>query len=117
MTFPSCAQAQVSRCTAARSRQLAAATLAWTASKDRAAAPHFPQREPHPITIMSPARHTEGSWTKISMGARAHTPRNSASTAPVKRSALGPQGRPTGDRAPPLALDHNEWSEDEPPTT
>src|SRR5205807_2253194 len=31
-------------------------TLAWTARKDRAAAPHFPQRESHPITIMSPAR-------------------------------------------------------------
>jgi hypothetical protein len=27
-----------------------------------------------------------------------------------KRFALGPPGRPTGDRAPPLALNHNEWS-------
>ncbi len=45
------------------------------------------------------------------MGARAHTPpTSSASTAPVKRFALGPPGCPTGDRAPPLALDHNEWS-------
>ena len=25
-----------------------------------------------------------------------------------KRSALGPQGRPTGDRTPSLALDRNE---------
>jgi transposase len=40
---------------AASSREPAAATSAWTACKDRAAAPHFPQREPHPITIMSPA--------------------------------------------------------------
>ena len=47
---------------------------------------------------------------QISMGARAHTPPTSTSTAPVKRFALGPPGRPTGDRAPPLALDHNEWS-------
>ena len=45
----------VSRCTAASSRQTAAATPAWTARKDRAAAPHFPKRERHPITIMSPA--------------------------------------------------------------
>jgi transposase len=45
----------LSRCTAASSRQIAAATPAWTARKDRAAAPHFPQREPPPITIMSPA--------------------------------------------------------------
>ena len=42
------------------------------------------------------------------MGTRAHSPTSSASTAPVERFALGPAGRPTGDRAPPLALDHNE---------
>jgi hypothetical protein len=42
------------------------------------------------------------------MGARAHTPPPSASTAPVKRFALGPPGRPRGDRAPPLALNHNQ---------
>ena len=34
------------RCTAASSRHSAAATPAWTASKDRAAAPQLPQREP-----------------------------------------------------------------------
>ena len=57
MTSPSCALTpHISRCTAAGSRQPAAATPAWTARKDRAAAPHFPQREQHPITIMSPAR-------------------------------------------------------------
>jgi Transposase IS116/IS110/IS902 family len=44
----------VNRCTAASSRQTAAATPPWTARKDRAAA-RTPQREPHPITIMSPA--------------------------------------------------------------
>ena len=43
------------------------------------------------------------------MGARAHTPTNSANTAPVKRCALSPPDRPTGDRAPPLAPNHNEW--------
>jgi hypothetical protein len=50
---------------------------------------------------------TPGSRTEIRMGTRAHTPTSSASTAPVKRFALGPAGRPTGDRAPPLALHHN----------
>src|SRR2546425_12547389 len=32
----------------------------------------LPQREPHPITIMSPRRSTAPSRTEISMGARAH---------------------------------------------
>ena len=36
----------------------------------------FPQRETHPITIMSPARRTAGSRTEISMGARAHNNRH-----------------------------------------
>jgi hypothetical protein len=57
-----------------------------------------------PITIMSPARRRAGSRTEISMGARAHQTPHSASSAPVKRYALGPQGRPARDRAPPLAL-------------
>ncbi len=47
-----------------------------------------------PITIMSPARSQPGPWTEISMGARAHTQPNSASTAPVKRYAPGPPGPP-----------------------
>jgi hypothetical protein len=51
-----------------------------------------------------------------SMGTRACTP-DSASTAPVKRSALDPPGRPTGDRAPPLTLNHNEWGREPSPTT
>ena len=56
-----------------------------------------------PSTIMSPARRIAGSWTKIRLGAHAQSLTNSASTAPVKRYALGPSGRPAGDRAPPLA--------------
>jgi hypothetical protein len=64
-----------------------------------------------PSTIMSPARHTAGPWTEIRLGARARTPTNSTSTAPVKRYALDPQGRPAGDRAPPLALDNNDIGE------
>jgi hypothetical protein len=58
-----------------------------------------------PATIMSPARSHPGSWTEVRPGARAHTPPStSAGTAPVKRSALGPAGRPRGDRAPPPSL-------------
>jgi hypothetical protein len=101
----------LNRCTATSSRQPAAATPAWTACKDRAAAPHLPQREQHPITIMSPAQHTPRVVDQDKHGRpRAHK-RHSASTTPVKRSALGPPGRPTGDRRPPLALDDNEWSQ------
>src|SRR5512132_906517 len=69
-----------------------------------------------PSTIMSPTRSQPGPWTEVSPGARAHTPADSASTAPVKRFALGPSGRPAGDRAPPLALDRNEVA-GEPPTS
>ena len=104
MTLQGARPPRISRCTAASSPHAAAATSAWTASKDRAAATRFPPRETHPITIMSPARRTARPWTEISMGARAHQLPDSASTAPVKRSALGPQGRPTGDRGPPPAL-------------
>jgi hypothetical protein len=58
-----------------------------------------------PATIMSPARSHPGPWTEIRPGARAHTPlRDSAVAASVKRFALGPAGRPRGDRAPPPAL-------------
>jgi hypothetical protein len=57
-----------------------------------------------PATIMSPTRSHPGPWTEIRPGARAHTFSGSAATAPVKRSALGPPGRPRGDRAPPPAL-------------
>ena len=57
-----------------------------------------------PSTIMSPTRCHAGPWTEIRPGARAHAQSASAATAPVKRSALGPPGRPSGDRAPPPAL-------------
>jgi hypothetical protein len=64
----------LNRCTAASSRQPAAATSAWTACKDRAAAPHFPQRDHHPITIMSPAHQTPGVADQDKHGRpRAHT--------------------------------------------
>ena len=57
-----------------------------------------------PATIMSPTRSHPGPRTQIRPGARAQPPSASAATAPVKRSALGPAGRPRGDRAPPPAL-------------
>ena len=58
-----------------------------------------------PSTIMSPTRSHPGPRTEIRLGARAHTPvPASAATAPVKRLALGPPGRPRGDRAPPPTL-------------
>jgi hypothetical protein len=66
-----------------------------------------------PSTIMSPARRTAGSWTEIRLGARAHSPTNNASTASVKRYALGP----SGDRAPPLALNNNHVRETSRPPT
>jgi len=114
MTFTVRATPHLNRCTAASSRRPAAATFAWTACKDRATAPHFPQRDHHPITIMSPAHRTSGSWTKISMGARAHT----NAIAPARRLSSAPRsplrGALRGDRAPPPALHHNEWSEDKP---
>ena len=61
-----------------------------------------------PATIMSPTRSHPGPWTEIRPGARAHALSDSAGTAPVKRSALGPAGRPRGDRAPPPALTTNK---------
>ncbi len=81
---------------------------AWTACEDRAAAPQLPPAgtTPHHHHVAGPP--TPGSWTKISMGARAHTPASSASTAPVKRFAPSPPGCPTGDRPPLPTLDHNE---------
>jgi hypothetical protein len=53
---------------------------------------HLPQREPHPITIMSPARSQPGSWTKISMGARAHQ----YVEAPPRRASQALRARPSG---------------------
>ena len=57
-----------------------------------------------PATIMSPTRSHPGPRTEIRPGARAHQPSDSAAAAPVKHFALGPAGRPRGDRAPPPAL-------------
>jgi hypothetical protein len=66
-----------------------------------------------PSHIMSPPGTNPGPRTEVSLGVRGHTqPINSAATAPVKRSALGPPGRPPGDRAPPLALPGNEVAEE-----
>jgi len=57
---------------------------------------------------MSPGANPR-PWTEISLGARAHTATiDSAITAPVKRSALGPAGRPPGDSSPLPALNRNE---------
>jgi hypothetical protein len=68
------AKPHVSRCTAASSPHPAAATSAWTASKDRAAATQTsPQREPHHHHVADPGSQPE-SRTEISMGTRAHTP-------------------------------------------
>ena len=64
-----------------------------------------------PSTIMSPSRRKAGSRTEIRLSTRAHTHADSASSAPVKRYALGPTGRPPGDRAPPPALEHNDVGE------
>ena len=50
------------------------------------------------------------------MGTRAHTNADSAGTAPVKRSALGPPGRPAGDKHPLPALDHNQLVGNRPTT-
>ena len=60
-----------------------------------------------PSTIKSPTRSHAGPRTAIRPGARAHAQSTSAATAPVKRSALGPPGRPRRDRAPPPALNQH----------
>jgi hypothetical protein len=70
----------VSRCTAASSGRPAAATSAWTASKDRAAAPQLPPAG-NPITIMSPTPIAPESRTEISMGTRAHADQPSTTSA------------------------------------
>ena len=90
MSLPSCASVPPQPMQRGQlPRQAAAATPAWTARKDRAAAPHFPPAgtTPHNHHVAGPITN-QGSRTKISMGARAHTPPHSATTAPVKRFAL-----------------------------
>jgi hypothetical protein len=61
------------------------------------------QRACPPVAATADRGRNPGPWTEIRPGARAHTA-SSAGPAPVKRFALGPPGRPTGDRAPPPAL-------------
>jgi hypothetical protein len=57
-----------------------------------------------PSNIMSPTRSQPGPSAEVRLGVRGHQPPHSADTAPVKRFALAPTGRPPGDRAPPPAL-------------
>jgi hypothetical protein len=62
-----------------------------------------------PSTIMSPAGSQPQVVDRDKPGARAHTATiDSAVPALVKRYALGPAGRPTGDNPPHLALKRNE---------
>ena len=64
---------------------------------------------------MSPARSQPEAVDQDKHGhPRAHNA-DSANPAPVKRSALGPAGRPPGDRTPELALTHNQVAEPRPP--
>jgi len=52
----------------------------------------YPHSGITPSTIMSPARHTAGSWTEIRLGARAHhtTPRPNRAHSPPKNQAVQP---------------------------
>ena len=52
---------------------------------------------PHHHHVADPVA-SPGSWSEIRMGTRAHTP-ECAGPAAVKRSALGPPGRSSSDRA------------------
>ena len=70
--------------------------------------PVYPDAFPHQPSCRRPGANPR-SWTEISLGARAHTATiDSAVPALVKRYALGPAGRPTGDNPPHLALKRNE---------
>lgn len=68
-----------------------------------------------PSNIMSPTRSQPGPSAKVSLGVREHEP-HSAGAAPVKRYALGPPGRPTGDRAPPPAANWQPDGDKAPPS-
>jgi hypothetical protein len=70
--------------------------------------PVYPDAFPHQPSCRRPGANPR-SWTEISLGARAHTTTiDSAIAAPVKRSALGPPGRPAGDRSPRPALNRKD---------
>ena len=65
------------------------------AAPTRGGTPHRPScQQPEP----------PGPRTETRPGARAQTSSDNPVAAPVKRFALGPAGRPSGDRAPPPAL-------------
>lgn len=69
-------------------RMLLPATSAWTASKDRAAAPQLPPAG-NLITIMSPTTGSQPeSRTEISMGTRAHNSSrtNNVNNFPLRRA-------------------------------
>src|ERR1019366_2008675 len=73
------------QCTAAGSRQTAAATFAWTARKDRAAATLHPAgTTPHHPSCHRPGANPRPR-TEISLGARAYT---NQPTAPTSRKNL-----------------------------
>ncbi len=75
---------------------------AWTASKDRAAATHYPPAgTPHRPSCRRPGSQP-GSWTEIRLGARAHTPLPDH-TLPRSRD---PSRRRAADRAPPSPRPH-----------
>ena len=89
------------RCPAARSPHAAAATPRWTASKDRAAAPHPPREHPinHHVTDPEPRARTE-----ISPGARTHhtRPDHHAHDPPPPATS-----HPT--LTPPTGTDKQHW--------
>ncbi len=98
------------RCTAAGSLHAAAATHAWTASKDRAAATLHPARTtPHQPSCRRPGANPR-SRTEISLGARAHTATIdraiAAHQSSAARSALRAARR--GDRSPLSALNRKD---------
>jgi hypothetical protein len=74
MTSPVRAKPFVTQMRRGRLHHAPAATTAWTALIDRAAATLTPSGITR-STIMSPAPGPPGPWTEIRLGARAHTTR------------------------------------------
>ena len=87
------AQPSFSRCTAAGSLPAPAATPAWTALIDRAAATLHPAGSPHQPSCRRPC-HTAGPRTEIRLGARAHTTRTAN-----RAHAPPPAPKPSTDSA------------------
>ncbi len=102
MTSPVRAKPFVTQMRRGRLHHAPAATTAWTALIDRAAATPAPSGITR-STIMSPAPGAPGPWTEIRLGARAHTTRttnraheppplsNSNRTTPEPRLTPGPR--------------------------